>query len=254
MNYFKSAIIAGAFGGAALLSAPASAVVIAGVNVGTGNSFQVGSVYESVVTQVDDVLTGYGRVNEINGLIQSEFCPGGCELTFVFGGFKVTSVSPGVDGEIDFSEGYINFYVSAANFTYTSMATAMDGVLFLETVGHAYKNEQGRIGTLLGDGDNLTTSSPTGEGRGYLDVIGGVAAAYFDTNTWADFMDVPGFADIQFNSTFGATCPTPAPELPLCGSADMHAFVVDVPEPISLGLLGSGLLAAGFVGWRRRRS
>jgi hypothetical protein len=122
------------------------------------------------------------------------------------------------------------------------MATAGDGALWLSMAGH----EIGGV-SLTAELDSFGAGADLGDGKGFLDVTGGLAAANFDTNTQEDG------ADWTFGSSFE---PLPGGgETPdgfeLFGSADFAGTSISVPEPSSLALLGLGMLGLGF-GARRK--
>ena len=82
--------------GAVLLgsSGVASAVDIGGINIPVGPIFAVAQIYENVVTAQNQVLTGYGKVDSINGKPVGDYCNNNCELTYTFGSYVVTSITP----------------------------------------------------------------------------------------------------------------------------------------------------------------
>jgi hypothetical protein len=255
----KTALIGSAVAGALLLSSQAFAapVTVDGIQFQPGQIIQIGSIYENTVTAPGQSLSGFGRIDEING--NRSFCAGGsgaCELTFTFSGYTAQNVT---STTVDFSGGAVNFYADTSpNFDGNggSMAAAGDGSLFLSTKGHTYLDTgSGRTGTLLAGGTNLDTNQPQGQGLGQLDVTGGDAAQYFNTNQINDFMG--GNADLVLDSSF-ATVACPPNGEPVCGSGDVHNTPgmgpTPVPEPGELGLMGLGLLGLGFLFKRRRRS
>lgn len=256
MRYFKSILFAGAIGAAALFSAQAFAtpapITVDGVTFASGAYFQSNQLFENAVTGVGQELHGYGQVTAING--NTNFCSG-CDLAFTFGGYTVTSIN---DQNADFSGGTVDFYViPPGSFDASNPASAMSGTLFLSTAGHVFdgqNNYAGRTGTLLSTGSALDTNSAAGTGIGQLDAVGGDAFNYFNTNTIDDFRGA--FADFVFTTDFGtAGCSFPngpnTQEFPICGSASLQGVV---PEPGQLGMMGLGLVAAGFFVSRRRRT
>jgi len=259
------------------MATTASAVSVGGIFFDEGNVFEVASVYENLVTGVNDVLSGYGQVTQINGT--ADFCVSGalqCELTYVFGGFTVTNFTP---TEIVFSGGWVNFYVGetstgTANFNPFSssgqaedIAEASDGTLWLTLEGHINQtltNNFGLVlGTLFSTGDQFGTGNDVGEGAGLLDVdytgaangntagAGAVANAVFDTDTLPD--NIGGTADFTLTSSFSNAVIPPHGETPLAGSADLRG-VAAAPEPGTIALLGLGLLGLGATQLRRRKT
>ena len=205
---------------------------------------------DGVFGTADDVvstLNGFGKVTGINNTFESTFCPSGCELTFEFGGYEVTSViANGNDTLLGFTGGWINFYVdSATAYDANSKATAIDGgTPWLSLAAHETLSTTHGIMTSL----NATLSSfgagvDAGIGAGLLDVVGGEAADNFDTNTRTDG------ADWVFSSSFQPIGNTTADGFELFGTADFRGD--SIPEPSSLALLGLGMLGLGF-GARRK--
>ncbi|MGZ5136153.1 MAG: PEP-CTERM sorting domain-containing protein, partial [Flavitalea sp.] len=117
--------------------------------------------------------------------------------------------------------------------TTLTAANTSDGTLWLDLVGN---------GTFLGTTDDSGTLLT---GSGLLDVIGGLAAANFNTNTKANG------ADFTFTSSF-TQFPDPGNLLIANGTGNVNSDSVEinVPEPVTLSLLGLGLL--GFSTLRRR--
>lgn len=259
----KSLLAAATAAALAALSGGAYAVDIGGLNVPTGATFAVGQVYENVISQVGDVLQGYGKVDSINSFAVGALCAG-CELTYRFTGYTVTSISA---SEVKFSGGTISFYLGfgAANNFNTSnaggsagdLAEATDGTLFLTLKGHAI---DAAGNTFVGTGANIGTTFPTGFGTGLADVdmaSGGIASSFFDTN------GIPatfgGSADFELGSSFSGLNPVYPGECPggaacVRGSADFTGNVAAIPEPGTYALMIAGLGVMGFIARRRKQA
>lgn len=243
-------------------SGAAMAVDIGGLNIATGPSFAVASVYENVVTGMGQTLSGYGEVSAINGVATNMLCSG-CELTYRFTDYIVSSISP---TDIKFTGGVVTFYLGfGANNDFNptnsassaaDLAAATNGTVFLNLMGHAI---DGAGSTFAGTGVNIGSTTPSGTGSGLADVAmsgSGIANAFFNTNS------VPatfggGNADFLLTSSFSALFPPHPTECaqgqgPSClsGSADFRGNVAAIPEPGTYALMLAGL---GVVGWVARR-
>jgi len=260
------------FGVALLASAmvaatPAAAVDLLGLDVSEGPVFSVAQFYANTPIGVGSTFSGYGEVDSINSVAVGSLCAG-CELTYRFTDYVVSSISA---TEIKFSGGAINFYLGfGADNDFTTLnaggsagdlAEATNGILFLSLIGHAI---DAAGNTLIGVGANIGSASPTGFASGLLDVTGGGASAFFDTN------GVPalfggGNADFQFGSSFTGlfpVYPSECPGGPACvrGSADFVGIGSEsgggegIPEPATWGMMLLGFLGMGAVMRRRRRA
>lgn len=257
----KNAIIGSAIAIATSTAAIAAPITVAGVTWDPDQAFidfaAQSAVYETNVNAIGDDLYGIGKVSQFNGQNESSFCPG-CQLTFEFG-YTVSDIGDfDSNGTIDviFTDGWLKFYVdSSTSFDFTNTSTATDGILFLELAGHEdFDPLLGKYGDLFGEldlGFALSDNNEEGEGSGLFDVVGGAAAANFDTNTKDDFFNAD-VADFNFTSSFqpfnqgGST----ADGLALVGTSELIGD--SIPEPGMLALMGAGLL--GFTAMRRRKN
>ena len=141
MNKSLKALAAGAMLVAS--SYAAASINIGGLTVPTGPVFKVGQIYENTPTVVGQELRGVGKIDSINGVAVGSLCAG-CELTFRFGGYTLTSTSATAN---TFSGGFVNFYLGfGANNDFNPFApgstvagdtaAATNGTLFLTLKGH----------------------------------------------------------------------------------------------------------------------
>jgi hypothetical protein len=205
------------------------------------------SIINPAAVAVGDVLQGVGEINKVNGTSYGDlasttgggpgsFCPS-CELTFSFGGFAVSTISPET-----LSNGWFRVYVDdtpdydgAANPLDT--AAAVNGQLWLELVVGA---------------NSFTTAGGFGSGflTTFASAVDGLAKNNFDTNSFGIFdtrqsasalfdltdIDGDGLADDWISTSTGEI------------KAD------SIPEPTSLALVGIGLLGLGGMSASRKRA
>jgi hypothetical protein len=235
-NLLKSTIGAAVLVGA-MSPAMAEVVNVGGVTWDTDYAFDFtstsGNIAQNFTAGEDGrtILGGYGRIDFVNFQSQSSFCPG-CELTFVYGGYTSgPDFDPTSPSDAVFTGGWVNVYVdSGNNFNIDDGATAAEGELWLSLTGFDFAG-----GTL-----SVTQNAQGATGKGLLDVAGGLAASYFDTNTLA------GGADVEFQTSFTVGSGFTR------GSGNFGGDTAAVPEPATLGLLGLGLIGSAFAGRRRK--
>ncbi len=243
------------------MSSTALAVDIGGLNVPLGPTFAVTQVYENIVTGVGATLTGYGKVDSINSAAVGTLCAD-CELTYQFGGYVVSSISP---TKITFTGGWVKFYLGFGvdnDFNpFTSGSSAADliaatnGSLWMTLKGH---DIDAAGNTFAGTGTDIGTTTPSGSGSGLADVDtsgGGAANPFFDTNAVPALFG-GGPADFVLTSSFSGLFPPHPGECPagascVTGSADFRGSVTAIPEPEAYALMLAGLAVVLFVSRRR---
>lgn len=239
------------------MAAPASAVVVGGVDFGAGATghFETTTLAETLVLNDGDVLSGYGQINTVNGNL---FYAGTDRLYFTFTGYVADFLSP---TEVNFTGGTVNVYLGATfnlldQSSATNIATIQGYTSWLSLAGHTI---DGSATTLSADG-TLTGATISFTGQGLLDVVGGLAdvVALLDGNSISD--TAGGFADIvmtssgdndvsrlnRFDNTTGCLDGTAvAGQYCIGGSADLSGTFTTVPEPGVLALLGLGVFGIG---------
>lgn len=253
----------------AALSAPlaASAVTFQGISFDPSSvNFNAATLFEGEagggpIVAPGQELVGVGQINQIFGNGGVEFWDSGdtgIELSIVLSGYIAETVVPSatVAGEFDiqFSGGSVQLWRDITpDFDVNNPATWGDGTLFLDLAG----SPTGGVGP--GGAITLTSTAgfgPTGVnifGFGNLDVVGGDAAIFFDTNGFncspGAAAPCPDDADVSFTSSgqLGNN-----PQFPFFGTGDIFTAPQAVPEPMTTALMGLGLLGMGVV--RRKRS
>lgn len=171
-------------------AAHAAPINVGGVVFDPANTSEFDSgAFVQVFDTSTGTLSGWGAITGFANST-SGFCPG-CELTYSFTGFQIDEAQSSL-GRLVFTGGTVNLYVDdTPNFLVSNETSATDGNLWMSLSGHTFldlfSSSQGSISA------NLTSGTFT------LDVAGGPAANYFDTNTIPDFLG--NFADILGTSS-----------------------------------------------------
>lgn len=267
----------------AMACGAASAVTIDGIVLPGGLTFSTITLFEgeklgtgngnSYIDQAGEVLLGIGIVNQIldkNNNIVWKNGDNGRELTFVIDGFVAETVTTSVDipnneaiGRVGFSGGSVKLYSQAAGSLNTGALTqaaavtsASLGNLFLDTSGSC----DGFVFAVSGNCRTLSSraittaifnplleASTNVTGQAFLDVVGagGLAAAYFDTNTYG----IPGdSADMKITSS--GQLQDPGSVWGFRGTGEVQAFLI--PTPGTLALAGLALVGVGALSQRRK--
>lgn len=192
-------------------------------------------------------------------------------LSGVFGALHVDSVTgTSTLGSTANSGGFINLYLNGSDLNsaqgtagYAAGGCAVGGTCYhtVSDVGGtnvlnlAFASGIDPLNptTTLTSTFDLQTSPFTGTAQGYLNVVGGTQAGAFDTN---GVPTVFGARDMFLQDNFCV-----AGSSPICGASGNWAFNSHdpvlgavIPEPSTLSVFGSALLALAFFGrWRRKR-
>lgn len=246
MNKLQKILSAGAIA-LASFGASASDITVGGITWDPENGNDFFSTASAISQNIDATtgeISGYGVIGTMNGkgfTGVDAFCDN-CDLYFNFSGLTPFGLNILPDGSnvVTYSGGSVNLYVDSTSdinpfdlstLTAASTTVELDDLLWLSLdISGTF------IGTSFG---NILA------GIGYLDVTGGLAADYFDSNSIDNFST--GLrSDVSFTTSFSQVQNL----LSANGSGNFSGR--SIPEPTSLAIFGLGLL--GLAGAARRKA
>lgn len=269
----KKALLASAVGAACIAaSGTASAVVVGGVDFGIiganpiNQHLETTTLAETYINGNNQILTGYGQVNTVNG-DTTYTTVAGQRLYFTFTGYlsqNFTNNPPPAINTVDFTGGTISVYLGNEFNLLNQSSAANLALIQALTPWATFTGHADVFGHTLSASGNLTGNTISFEGDGLLDITGGLpdVVSFLNANLIDD--GAGGFADMvlttsgnnrvlnPFDNTTG--CRTGTAQVGqwcIAGSADIRGDTV-IPEPSTIALTGLALVGLGAL--RRRRA
>jgi len=218
--------------------------------------------FTSVAGLVGTYLTGAGLFNTVNGVNDNPTNPipetspavfaAGRELTYTFGGIKITGATLNLDNSISFSfdltNSFFSVYSDSSNdynpATLAGQVNAANtdlGTPFLSGVFDAFGTDSASLST------GLAGTKLGGSASGLISVTGGAAFGNFDTNTLFNPLN-PAAApsDLTFS---GSSQTTLGSNISAVSTGEFQGNTI--PEPASIALIGLAMLGAGVASRRK---
>jgi len=230
-----------------------------------GDQIQTGIIEESLVGAPGDVLQGIGYVQAIDDSSNNPVWTDGTNgirlaFTFTYTASVVTAPTSSTAGVVDFTGGVVDFYTEAAGYQLSGHGSqSADFAAVASSATHTWLTTKGGANDAAGNtlvsnlpaNSSLTDFAAAG-GNGWLDVSGGDAGSAYNTNTYTNAFDttndVSGTSDLLLTSSFSTGV---SGDFPISGTENIKGNTI--PEPATLAILGTGVIALGLFGRRRRR-
>jgi PEP-CTERM motif len=266
-SFLLSSLAAGVLFSAAAVAGPIQTTVIDGITVPySSDIFMIQSDKETYISAPGQSFQGAGLVQSIEDNISGTYTYNlpcgtvGCSGTFltdVFSGLTVRAITTVGSGTstvttVFLTGGQITYYVHntlpmvSSNTISTDITNSMSSKVFLQLTPEVLdSNNDTFIITIPG---TLASFRGDASGNALLDVTGGDAAWFYNTNTFLNTYNGL-YADIGFVGDAHLIIVNGKP-VAAGGSDDTHAS--HIPEPSSLAILATALLGVGWFTGRRK--